>query len=91
MSSCEDILQRLHLEKKHVHSEKVELPIIDSHIYTTFGRRLFDLYKKYSIETADQREIESLSFVLTSFTLTRNQPPRSFLKKLLAWFSRGKK
>ncbi|MBN8553996.1 MAG: hypothetical protein J0L93_00965 [Deltaproteobacteria bacterium] len=87
MSSYLEMTQRLGLEPKHFTNQSVDLPVIDSHIYTTLGRRLFEFYKKYSIDVADQRELEALSFILIAFTMKRNEQP-SLFKRIKNFFVR---
>lgn len=86
MSSYLELTQRLGLESKHFTNQTIDLPVIDSHLYTTLGRRLFELYKKYSVESADQREFEALSFILIAFTMKRGERP-SLWKKFKKHFS----
>ena len=68
-----DVTKVLDLEEKHYQSKRLKVPVIDSMIYTSLGKQLFDLYEKYKVESADQRKLESLSFLLTSFTLERDK------------------
>jgi hypothetical protein len=84
----DEITRSMELEPKHFKLRDVPTPVLDSGIYTTFGKRLFDLYKKYSIEPTDQRELERLAYLLTSFTIGREQVPRSFGQKLKELFKR---
>ena len=66
----------LGLEANHYRIENVSVPVINSHLYTVLGRRLFDLYQKYSVGLEDQREIESLSQLLSNFIQHREQPAK---------------
>lgn len=72
----EELTTPLGLEPKHVRSEKRNVPIIDSHLYTTLGRQLFELYETYKISATDQRQIERLSYLLISFTLAPAKPKK---------------
>jgi hypothetical protein len=80
----DELTKPLGLEEKHFKIETTSLPIIDSSIYTTFGRRLYELYNKYKISSEDQREIERLGFLLVSFTLER--PKQNFFCRLMNLF-----
>lgn len=70
----EEVIRPLGLENKHIQFADFQIPVIESSIYTTFGRRLFELYDRYEINPEDQREIERLSFLLMIFTLERDRP-----------------
>ena len=68
----EELTRRLELEEpRHFRREDVNFPVIDSHLYTVLGRRLFELYEKYKIEKDDQRDLESLIGLLTGFLIQR--------------------
>ncbi len=87
----DDLMAALGLEKKHYDLDSVEVPVIDSHLYTTLGRRLFELYEKYSVASEDQRDFERLSFILTCFTAAKTQKTKSPLKKIRAKIKRALK
>lgn len=77
-----DLIRELGLEEKHYSTETIPLPIIRSDLYTSLGRRLFDLYQKYEIPAHEQRELERLSLLLMSFTIQREQRPRAWWQRL---------
>jgi hypothetical protein len=69
-----EVTDQLDLDSaRHFQLKSMRVPIIDSHLYTTLGRRLFDLYRKYDIAKGDQRDLESLCFLLTSFTVQEKE------------------
>jgi hypothetical protein len=78
----EEVTRPLGLENKHFRIKRMGVPVVDSSLYTTFGRRLFEFYKKYEVSPEDQREFERLSFLLMSFTLDR-EPELGFWVRLL--------
>ena len=79
--TIEEILKNLELkENKHYAIEKREIPVIDSHLYTPLGKQLFDLYQKYKISREDQRQFETLCFLLSAFVIQKK--PDSVWKKL---------
>jgi|GEM_PF-5989729 len=83
-----EVTQILGLEEKHYNLESLKVPVIEPGLYNTLGRKLFDFYQNYSVSKADQREIESICFLLTSFVLQREKPRspiRSFLKRFKRW------
>lgn len=65
----EELTEPLGLEAKHFRAERLNVPVIDSHLYTTLGRQLFEIYETYKIPSADQRQAERLIYLLTSFTI----------------------
>ena len=70
-------------EERHFVVKELKTPVIQSELYTTLGRRLFELYEKYKIEKSEQREIERLSYLLMSFTISRaDAPKKSFWQKV---------
>lgn len=77
------LTERLGLEERHFRTAEISAPLIDTHLYTTLGRRLFEMYQKYDLNPADQREIESLVFLLTAFTLheSRSVPEAKGLRR----------
>jgi len=77
----EEITSQAGLETKHYKIKTLDAPIIDSMLYTSLGKQLYDLYEKYKVDKQDQRQLESLCFLLTSFTLERELKP-SLLKRL---------
>ncbi len=77
----EQVVEAVGLEPKHFHLENLPVPVIESGLYTTLGKQLFELYRKYKITSEDQREIENLAFLLSSFTVHREIPKRSFIQK----------
>lgn len=68
-----ELLERLELKEKHFDWQKLNVPVVEPGLYNTLGRRLFDLYRKYNISESDQREFESIAFVLHSFVEARKQ------------------
>lgn len=84
---ADDLIKDLGLEAgRHYDLEGIEAPIVKADLYTTLGRRLFDLYQKYKIEKADQREIEGIIFALQNFIVAREKRP-SFWKRFLRKYS----
>lgn len=79
----DELTRPLGLESKHYHNEKVLVPVIDSHLYTTLGKQLFELYETYKISSVDQRQIERLSYLLMTFTLFKGEKKSGLLRKLL--------
>jgi len=75
-----DFVKGLELENHHYDLRRLSVPVVDAALYTTLGRRLFELYKKLQISSEDQREIERLAFALQIFTLSRESRP-PFWKK----------
>ncbi len=74
--TIDDLTKKMGLEhERHFQMARVEAPVIQPELYTTLGRKLFEFYQKYKIESADQREIESLAFVLQTFVIHRNRKP----------------
>jgi hypothetical protein len=70
-----DSLQELGLVPgKHYEMRDQQVPVVQADLYTTLGRRLFDLYQKYKVEKSDQREIEGIVYVLQSFVNARRKP-----------------
>ncbi len=68
----EEISKNLGLEQdRHFQIQKMKVPVIESELYTSLGKELYDLYRKYEISRDDQRQIERLSFALMTFTLSR--------------------
>ncbi len=73
-SSRDDVIESLGLEEgRHFESKKLATPVIDSHLYTSLGKQLFDLYEKYKVAPQDQRQMERLSYLLLTFTRARNK------------------
>ncbi len=72
-----EITEELGLQRHHFKLQALDIPIIDSHLYTTLGRRLYEQYQKYGVASQDQREMERLTFLLISFTLTREQKSKN--------------
>lgn len=68
---ADELTKPLGLEEKHFRNEKLSVPIIDSHLYTTLGRQLYELYDRYEVTSSDQRQIERLVYLLTAFTLSK--------------------
>lgn len=66
------LLVELDLEQKHISRVPAELPIVESGLYNTLGRQLYDFYQKYKVEKADQRKIEALCFLLQGFTMRQD-------------------
>jgi hypothetical protein len=79
-----EAIEHLHLDSKHYECRSVELPIIEAGLYATLGKRLFEIYRKYDVAKEDQRELESLSFILQGFLLARRQK-RSFWRRFRLW------
>jgi hypothetical protein len=79
----DEITKPLGLEPKHFQNEKVSIPIINSHLYTTLGKQLFELYETYKIVPTDQRQLERLSYLLMSFTLSNGSQKPAWWKRIL--------
>ena len=58
---------------RHYEMRELAVPVVQADLYTTLGRRLFDLYQKYKVESTDQREIEGIVFVLQAFVQSRQR------------------
>lgn len=58
---------------RHYEMRELAVPVVQADLYTTLGRRLFDLYQKYKVESPDQREIEGIVFVLQTFVQSRQR------------------
>ncbi len=87
-----ELVKTLELEEgRHFQMEKAHIPLLDSHLYTPLGRRLFDLYQKYKIETNDQRELEALCYLLTSFTLKQGSSTKFSLARILKFRKKNTK
>jgi len=68
--------------EKHFKLRDLSTPVIESELYTTLGHRLFELYEKNKIAPEDQREIERLAYLLTAFTIAREEKvPEGFLSR----------
>jgi len=82
--SPEELVKSLGLtEGRHFKNLEIELPVIDSHLYTSLGKELFDLYEKYKVSPEDQRQVEALNFLLMGFVFDRNKKvPPSFMKRM---------
>ena len=81
--TLEEIAAKASLDPaRHYELQVRHAPVLDSQLYTSLGKRLFDVYEKYSIEPADQREVEALSYFLVSFTVHRNAPRPSLWQRL---------
>lgn len=78
-----DVLQLLKLEDKHYEWVEQRVPSIEPSLYNTLGRRLYEIYQKYSVEASDQRELEALHYLLVSFLL--RQDPQSRPAKKSWW------
>ena len=83
-----DLIKNLELEAHHYHMHSLRVPVIDTQLYTTLGRRLFDVYQRLQISSEDQREIERIAFALQIFTLSRESRP-PFWKKWIKRLRRG--
>lgn len=79
----EEYISRSELQESHYQLEKIKLPVIDSSLYTTLGKRLFDLYKKYEITQEDQRDLEMMNHLLVTFVLSRSVTKKSWLRRKL--------
>ena len=73
----DDLISESGLEERHYKLDSLDLPVIEASLYTTLGRRLFEFYQKYNMTSEDQREIERLSFLLMTFTVSRSLPKPS--------------
>ncbi len=71
--SSREIFERISLEEKHFSWTSIDAPRVEPGGRHTLGRRLFELYQKYEVSSEDQREIESLVWVLQS-TIASNTP-----------------
>lgn len=71
--TLDELVLHSRLEPKHYEKAHVRIPVIESSLYTTLGRQLFEYYQKYKISTDDQRDLERLNFLLMSFVLSRSQ------------------
>lgn len=81
---AKEIPQKLGLEEvRHYRMTSLDAPVIGSDLYTSLGKRLFELYQKYSVDQGDQREMENLAYLLINFTISREKPevPKSFWQK----------
>lgn len=78
----EQIAESLQLESgRHYHKKSLPTVVIDSALYTSLGKRLFEIYEKYKIAKTDQRELEQLIYILTSFTIARAKDAEASLLK----------
>jgi hypothetical protein len=66
----------------HYEMKSIDAVLIRSELYTTLGKRLYDLYGRYNISRDDQREIEALAHVLMTFTMSRHQAPKSVFERI---------
>jgi len=83
---AKEIPQKLGLEEnRHFKMKALSAPVIGSDLYTSLGQRLYDLYRKYSIDQGDQREIENLTYLLVNFNVDREDKinPKSFWKRMM--------
>lgn len=80
-----DLLKKIGLEEKHFEWKKIDVPVVDPGLYNTLGRQLFEFYEKYKIENEDQRQMESISFVLTSFIESRRNSSQTKWKRWMPW------
>lgn len=60
-------------EDRHFRLKKMKVPVIETEYYTSLGRDLYELYRKYNVSRDDQRKIESLAYALVTFTMSRNR------------------
>jgi len=83
----EELAKALSIEShRHFKVRPIPTPLLNPAVYTTFGRRLYDIYQKYKIEAPDQREIENLSYLLVSFTIGTESRSLTWFDKCKGWF-----
>ena len=83
-----DIAANLGLKEQHYFVQQIDAPVVDAGVYNIFGRQLFDLYQKYKISSEDQRQMEGLAFIMTTFVINQtNKSKKSWVSYLRFWRS----
>jgi len=77
-----DLEERLGIQPQHYQLKDSRIPVVEPGLYNTLGRRLYDLYQRYELTSEDQREVESICFLLSAFVWERGQRSPSFWERL---------